>query len=117
MALLRSGFDVRVEALTLLLLACQPRATTYSVDVPPPNGSAQMILPMASALPEQKAEPVQAGFRVGDAVEVEWQGDWWPAHVTNMSSTFPITYAIHYDGYGDEWDEWVGLDRIRALAR
>jgi hypothetical protein len=117
-ALLRSGVDVRLQALStflLVLLACQPTTTSYNVDVPPPSGSAAMILPMASALPhtEPSATPVQGAFRIGDAVEVEWQNDWWPAHVLTVVAQFPPTYRIRYDGYGSEWDEDVGLDRIR----
>jgi hypothetical protein len=23
-------------------------------------------------------------------------------------------HQVHYDGFGDEWDEWVTSDRVRA---
>lgn len=74
-----------------------------------------MILPMASALPHEDpvAKPPPSTFKPGDAVLVEWQNDWWPARVLEVVTSFPPSYRIHYDGYGDEWDEDVGLDRIR----
>lgn len=51
-----------------------------------------------------------SGYQVGDAVEVEWKGKWYPARVLKVSKG---TYFIHYDGYESSWDEWVGPKRIR----
>ncbi len=48
--------------------------------------------------------------RVGDAVEVEWGGSWWPARVLEV---VPEGVKIRYDGYGQEWDEVVGQARVR----
>ncbi len=97
-----------------LSLGCQRAATSYTVDVPPPTGSAP-VLPMASTRPHPVASssPLPNDFRTGDAVEVEYHGDWWPAHVLEVGTA---TYHIHYDGYADDWDEEVGLDRIRARS-
>lgn len=44
------------------------------------------------------------------AVDVEWQGKWWPAKVIDTDG--PL-HLIHYDGYGEVWDEWVGAGRMR----
>jgi hypothetical protein len=52
-----------------------------------------------------------AALRAGDAVEVLWGGSYWPARV--MARAGADRYAIHYDGYGSEWDETVGPDRLR----
>ena len=52
-----------------------------------------------------------AALRVGDAVEVLWGGSYWPAKVTSRGGGG--RFAIHYDGYGSEWDETVGPDRLR----
>lgn len=46
----------------------------------------------------------------GMPVEVEWQEKWWPAKVVESSLGLQL---IHYDGFGKEWDEWVGPRRIR----
>lgn len=46
----------------------------------------------------------------GDLVEVEWRGSWWPAVLVERRGDL---WLIHYEGYGDEWDETVGPDRIR----
>jgi hypothetical protein len=48
---------------------------------------------------------------VGDKVEVEWNGEWWPASVVQISNKLCL---VHYDGYADRWDEWVGSKRIRS---
>ncbi len=50
------------------------------------------------------------GFGVGNAVMVKWKGRWWPAHVMQVSGN---KLFIHYDGYGSNWDEWVGPGRYR----
>lgn len=101
--------------LFVLIVGCQRQTSTF-VDVPPPAGSAGSLPPMASALPtpSPSSAPITIGFREGQSVEVEWHGDWWPAHVVVVRSSFPPTYAIHYDGYDDSWNEDVGLDRIRS---
>jgi hypothetical protein len=49
-------------------------------------------------------------FRSGDRVMVEWKGQWWKARVLRVQNG---NYFITYDGYGSEWDEWVGNNRIR----
>jgi hypothetical protein len=43
-------------------------------------------------------------------VQVEWQGQWYPAVVMKTEKE---KYYIHYIGYDDSWDEWVPRKRIR----
>jgi hypothetical protein len=52
----------------------------------------------------------------GDRADVLWKGKWYPASVTRVNSDQSRCY-IHYTGYGSNWDEWVGADRIRVHAR
>ena len=54
-----------------------------------------------------------AGFAytAGDQVEVLWKGTWYKATVL---STKGGATCIHYDGYGKNWDECVGKERIRG---
>jgi hypothetical protein len=47
----------------------------------------------------------------GRRVEAQWQGKWWPAYVLQVSSG---KTQVHYAGFGAEWDEWLGPDRVRA---
>ncbi len=56
--------------------------------------------------------PLKAA-RVGQRIDVEWHGSWWPAEVVSMKNGF---YKIHYAGWDTEWDEWVELPRMRAPA-
>jgi len=46
----------------------------------------------------------------GDAVNVLWKGKWYPATVLKASGE---KCYIHYNGYDNSWDEWVGNNRIR----
>jgi hypothetical protein len=46
--------------------------------------------------------------------DVEWHGVWYPA---KLLKTEKDKYSIHYVGYDASWDEWVGKDRIRMLAK
>lgn len=57
--------------------------------------------------------PPPGGYQEGDPVQVLWKGTWYNAHV--LKSKGPQSF-IHYDGYDNSWDEWVGPERIRPLA-
>jgi hypothetical protein len=47
----------------------------------------------------------------GEAVEIEWKKKWWPGAILDVRDDFAL---VHYDGFGDEWDEWVTAKRLRA---
>lgn len=49
-------------------------------------------------------------WRVGDAVEVLWGTEWYPARILESQQG---KYKISYDGYSNVWDEWVSSDKIR----
>jgi pentatricopeptide repeat protein len=49
-------------------------------------------------------------MRPGRTVEVESEGGWWEAEILEVRGS---RYRVHYVGWGDEWDEWVGKDRLR----
>jgi hypothetical protein len=69
--------------------------------------SSEMIL--ADVTKRTAAQSRQSGARV----EVEWQGDWYPAVILE---TRGAQYKIHYVGYGAEWDEWVEAARLRRAS-
>jgi hypothetical protein len=52
-------------------------------------------------------------YMPGDKVEVNWKGSWYPAEVMEVSGNRCL---IHYDGYDNSWDEWVGPARIRPVG-
>jgi len=56
------------------------------------------------------AAPASGGFGNGDSVQVLWKGTWYPAHVIGVKGP---QLKIHYDGYDNSWDEWVGPNRYR----
>jgi hypothetical protein len=51
----------------------------------------------------------------GDAVFVEWGGSMWRATV--VAGLADGRAVIHYDGWGDEWDELVTPSRLRTELR
>ena len=50
-------------------------------------------------------------YPVALAVEAEWHGRWWPAHITDTRLGL---HQVHYDGFTDVWDEWVSSRRLRV---
>ena len=50
--------------------------------------------------------------KIGDRVMVQWHNHWYPAAIVGVVG--PERYRIHYEGYGNEWDENVGPERIKA---
>lgn len=48
--------------------------------------------------------------RAGERLEVQWKSDWYRAQVIDSRGQ---ELKIHYVGYADSWDEWVGPQRVR----
>ncbi len=48
---------------------------------------------------------------VGTKTQVKWKGSWYKAKVLKRK---PNKALITYDGYGSNWDEWVGPERIKC---
>ena len=51
-------------------------------------------------------------YKIGDHVRVEWHGQMYQAQIVGIVGQ--ERYRIHYEGYGPEWDETVGLSRIQT---
>lgn len=56
----------------------------------------------------KEIKPMQ--YAVGSGVEVEYDGEWYPAKVLTVKGGI---HFIHYDDYGSSYDEWVPSKRIR----
>jgi hypothetical protein len=52
--------------------------------------------------------------RIGRRVEVRADGGWYLAQIVDARAE---QLKVHYYGYEDSDDEWVGGDRIREVAR
>lgn len=50
-------------------------------------------------------------YKIGDRVRVEWHGQLYPSVIVGIVGQ--ERYRVHYEGYGPEWDETVGLARIQ----
>jgi hypothetical protein len=72
----------------------------------------------ARAQTEASAPAAQAAvkselFPVGSSVEIKFDNIWYRAHVLKTDGEKRF---ITYDGFGSNWDEWVGPDRIKAVG-
>lgn len=60
-------------------------------------------------------EPAAGGaFQAGDKVDILFGGKWYPGRVLEAGEG---KWKVHYDEYGDNWDSWVGADKIRKAER
>ena len=55
----------------------------------------------------------QAGYKVGDKIEVQGNAEWFKAEVLEVKGD---SYKIAFDGYGSAYHEWVKTDRMRPIA-
>jgi len=53
-------------------------------------------------------------LETGDAVLVEWGGQWWGGEVLEVLAENRV--KIRYDGWGKDWDEAVARERVRLPA-
>lgn len=55
-------------------------------------------------------------FPIGENVDVYWSHDkkWYPATIRRA---WYGLHFVHYDGYADEWDEWVRPDWVRLKVK
>lgn len=51
-------------------------------------------------------------FKVGDSVEIQWEGSWFPGQILEVLSDG--VFKIHYSGFDSSWDEVVTAVRVRA---
>lgn len=84
--------------------------------LPAPEGTGTLTCTYCDFSHQALAEPTtpedpNATFEAGDAVAVFWGSKWWPATVLRVIAD--DVWEIHYDGWGDKWNEMVGPDRMR----
>lgn len=50
--------------------------------------------------------------KVNDKVQINSNGSWYPGKILKVN-TEEKTYFITYDGWGDSWNEWVTIERLK----
>lgn len=78
------------------------------------HGSKTLVVLALAALMTLSAPAAFAGgngWKVGSKVMVNWKGTWYKATVTAVKDG---KWKIHYDGWANTWDEWVGKARIKG---
>lgn len=99
---------VAVGGLTLLLSACvKPSVTTAPLDLVVGSVEGRGV----ESVDSSKSEASYPTWETKDEVDVEWRGRWWPATILERKTSG--RYLVHYDGYGSDWDEVVGPERVR----
>lgn len=53
---------------------------------------------------------VASAQSVGDKVQIESAGSWYPGKVLKVEDD---RFYVHYDGWSDGFDEWVEADRLK----
>lgn len=67
--------------------------------------AAALALIASSAFAQEPAD-----FKAGEKIEILFGGKWYPGAVLEAGAG---KWKVHYDGYGDSWDTWLGPDKIR----
>jgi hypothetical protein len=82
-------------------------STTPGAVAPAPASKAR-----SRASASASAAPVPPSvYRLGDRVRVEWHGSMYPATIVAVLGD--DRYRVHYESYGDEWDEDIPMSRIQ----
>ncbi len=71
----------------------------------------QRIKPQVKTQNSQQSSSLQKNFLLEEIVEVKWHGYWYPAKILRKDKV--DQFYIHFIGMSDQWNEWVGFDRIR----
>lgn len=64
------------------------------------------------AKPVAKTETAKAGFKKDEKVSILWKEKWYPGKILEVKGD---KYKVSYDGFGAEWNEEVGLERLKKL--
>lgn len=52
--------------------------------------------------------------RVNEKIQIESSGAYYNGKILEVKGD---QYLVTYDDWGSSWDEWVGMDRIKLLAK
>lgn len=63
---------------------------------------------------QKSSSSTTSSWKVGDRVDVEWNGTWWKGEILEARSG--NMYKVHYTGWASSWDEVVTSARIRPLT-
>lgn len=72
-----------------------------------------MTLLLNSFLAFAGPTPVSLHFQKGQALLVEWKGQWWKATILDIRQN---QYRIHYTDAEKKWDEWLRIDRMAVYC-
>lgn len=58
------------------------------------------------------AKKSNTSFKKDDKVSILWKEKWYPGKILELKGD---KYLVSYDGFGAEWNEEVGLERLKKL--
>ena len=92
--------------------ATRIRGRLSTAPAPGSTGPSRSRRPPASASGSASATPLPPSvYKLGDRVRVEWHGSTYTATIVSVLGD--DRYRVHYEGYGNEWDEDIALSRIQ----
>jgi hypothetical protein len=83
-----------------------------ALDTPPASPTSPLAAPTT---PTKESAADVVNYKVGDKVEVEWKGKYYPSVI--LAVVGPDKYKIHYDKFSSSWDEVVPKSRIRPIQK
>jgi len=103
-----------VEGRRVAAFLVNSRALSDKLPAPPETTTMRLgflALVLASITIADGAPP--GGYRAGDKVEILFGGKWYPGTVLEAGEG---KWKVHYDGYADSWDTWLGADKLRPAG-
>jgi len=58
---------------------------------------------------------VSQAQKVNEKVQIESSGSWYPGTILKVDAA-KGEYFVTYEGWGDSWDEWVPISRLKDYA-
>lgn len=82
--------------------------------VTPPPPPAKVLRRMGAPVGSASAPDggTLSRYKQGQRVRVRWHGKVYPATIVEVLGD--ERYRVHYEGFGDEWDETIDVSRIKA---
>lgn len=119
-----SGDKTRVSVTRIiannLSLVLQAALEVTGADMPGAAAAPDPAAPANAANANAAVQPALAAPRAvgqlqwakGQGVEIFWGNKWWKGRILAVDEANG-KYKVHYDGWGDNWDEWVTPDKLR----
>ena len=104
----RPGQPLRTPPAAVAVESARPTPAAPAVPpaIPVPDGPSTSREPATTTSGASAAD-----FTAGQKVEIQWGNKWWPGNIVKREGR---KLFVHYEGWGNNFDEWVTTERLRA---